>query len=553
MRISTLKLPSQSWEEESSPSLKEDFEPKEDQVSPIRGGLVALTGNHYRAVILNQLLYWTPRVKDFASMLEEERTLGPYVEQDLSSNGRGQDQRITLRHGWIYKTAGELIKETLLTISQPTMRKYLKQLNDQGWIEERSNPINKWNKTTQYRVNLRKVQKQLLSVGLTLPHAYLRAFLPPQDKVYWMNSSPLMNTESSNAKDVNSKENSFASNEVNFPSDESLHIPSTAPLQSEQISNERNFGSNESSYTVSLRTPPESEEISKQKIFASKQRNLHSDERNFASNLKNFPSKQRIFGSNLRNFASYTYTETTPKNTNKEHTQDACVREDFKNSILMVDLWCKHIGQEVRLTEERKHQLEALFCQHFQSDLPQWTRFCQRIQASPFLMGEGARKWRVSLDWILSEGNALKVLEGNFDDSESLQLKKSEGTQIDRNQERAEILTSIQEPTWQDWCAQLSCRDQQKDPVSLFALQEIANANFAEFDGKLVWIESEDPKVLSRINDLRLQLLSIAQRSFPQARNIRTQLRAGRPFALLSKTIQPQSSIQNNTSRRTPC
>jgi hypothetical protein len=168
-------------------------------------------------------------------------------------------------------------------------------------------------------------------------------------------------------------------------------------------------------------------------------------------------------------------------------------------------------------------------------------------------MGEGARKWRVSLDWILSEGNVLKVLEGNFDDSESLQLKKSQGTQIDRDQERLETLASIQEPTWQDWCTQLSCCDQQKDPVSLFVLKEIANARFAEFDEKLVWIESEDPKVLSRINDLRLQLLSIAQRSFPQARNIRTQLRAGRPFALLSKTIQPQSSIQNNTSRRTPC
>jgi hypothetical protein len=168
-------------------------------------------------------------------------------------------------------------------------------------------------------------------------------------------------------------------------------------------------------------------------------------------------------------------------------------------------------------------------------------------------MGEGARKWRVSLDWILSEGNILKVLEGNFDDPASLQLKKSAGTEINRDQERADILASIQEPTWQGWCTQLSCRDQQKDPVSLLVLKEIANASFAEFDGKLVWIESENPKVLSRINDLRLQLLSIAQRSFPQARNIRTQLRAGRPFALLSGTIQPQPPTQHNTPRRTPC
>ena len=197
----------------------------------------------------------------------------------------------------------------------------------------------------------------------------------------------------------------------------------------------------------------------------------------------------------------------------------------------MVDLWCKHIGQEVRLTEERKHQLEALFCQHFQSNMQQWEQFCERIKWSPFLMGKGPRKWHVTLDWVLNESNLRKILKGKFDNPESLQLKQSEGTQIDRDQEREEILASIQEPTWQDWCTQLSCRDQQKDPVSLLVLKEIANARFVEFDGRLVWIESEDPKALSRINDLRLQLLSIAQRSFPQARNIRTQLKAGRSFA----------------------
>ena len=215
----------------------------------------------------------------------------------------------------------------------------------------------------------------------------------------------------------------------------------------------------------------------------------------------------------------------------------------------MVEQWGKHIGQEVRLTEERKHQLEGLYRQHFQSDLAQWTQFCQRIQNSPFLMGEGARKWRVSLDWILSEGNVLKVLEGNFDDPERLQLKKSEGTNIDRDQERTDILASIQEPTWQDWCTQLSCPDQQKAPISLFVLKEIANASFTEFDGRLVWIESEDPKVLSRVSDLRLQLLTIAQRSFPQARNIRTQLKAERALAFWPALKNDLTTIPSATNK----
>lgn len=460
MRTSIFKLPSQNWGEDSSPSLKEDFEPKDEHVSPIRGGLVTLTGNHYRAVILNQLLYWTPRVKDFDLMLEEEKACH-------------QGYNASPRYGWIYKTAEELIKETLLCVDRTSIRRYLNFLIKKEWVFQRTNPFNKWDKTTQYRINLKKIQQDLLALGQSLPDAYTKG----------------LGETFSEIAEVSSGQNNH-SNGYDAPS--------------------------KGEYVLS------SEQSSLKPAETSNGHNAPSSGQNNHSNGYDAPSN----GQNARS-----NTKTTIKNTNKEHTQDAGAREDFKNSILMVEQWCKHIGQEVRLTEERKHQLKALYHQHFQSDLPQWTQFCQRIQASPFLMGEGARKWRVSLDWILTEGNILKVLEGNFDDSESLQLKKSAGTKINRDQERAETLASIQEPTWQDWCTQLSCRDQQKDPVSLFVLKEIANASFAEFDGKLAWIESEDPKVLNCINDLRLQLLSIAQRFFPQARNIRTQLRAGRSFA----------------------
>ncbi len=79
MRPSSLKPFSQSVEEEDSsiPSLLS----KDAQVSLIRGELVALTGNHFLAIVLNQLLYWTQRVKDFDLMLEEEKALSSYNEQ----------------------------------------------------------------------------------------------------------------------------------------------------------------------------------------------------------------------------------------------------------------------------------------------------------------------------------------------------------------------------------------------------------------------------------------------------------------------------------------
>lgn len=447
------------------------------QVAVIRREFVDLTGDHFSAVILNQLLYWTQRVKDFDLLLEEERIFNP-------------ECNVSPRHGWIYKTANELSEETMLRASHPTMRKYLKLLIEQGWIDERPNSIDKWKKTTQYRVNLRKLQEDLHAIGHTLPEVYRDAFSSCLGER--IHPHEFSKTLSLTAED---------SNENFLHSNRNFEEPSLASsCSSEEFWDLKNLHSN----------------VNAPEIY------LHSRTRNFHTDAKNCDLGVKIFSSNEKNLHSYTYTENTPKNTNREHAQRTRAREAFDEFF---EIWKKHVCQEVlQLTETRKRQLNTLLSHHFQNDAQQWERFCERIKASSFLMGGGGRRWHVTLDWILSEDNALRVLEGNFDNPESLSFKKSEGIKDDRDQERANILASIEDPTWQDWCTQLSHLDQKKDPLSLLTLKEIANARFAEFDGKLVWIESEDPKILRRIDDLRLKLLTVAQRTFPEARNIRTQL-----------------------------
>ena len=208
---------------EGTPIISLSTRSQELKVAVIREEFVSLTKDPLIAVVLNQLVYWAQRVKDFDLFLEEERELNP-------------DCNVSPRHGWIYKTAQELTDETMLHISHPTMRKYLKFLIEQEWLEERINPINKWNKTTQYRVNLRKLQEDLFTLGYALPGFPL----------------PLMkNTQDSEKSEV-------------LPNVKNLH---------------------------------------------SDVRNLHSNERNLHSNVKNLHS--------------YTYTETTSKTTNREHTQRA--------------------------------------------------------------------------------------------------------------------------------------------------------------------------------------------------------------------------------------
>ena len=474
----------------------------EEQVSIIRKEFVDLTGNHFSAVILNQLLYWTQRVRDFDLLLEEERSFHP-------------ECNVSPRHGWIYKTATDLNEETMLGISHPTMRKYLKQLIAQRWIDERSHPIDKWNKTTQYRVNLRKLQEDLMAIGRNLPDIYLKSFTSSLVKEAFLHKLPeTLDKETSNVRILHSNENE-----------------STLSSSNEEISNVRN---------------------------------LHSDEKNFDSNEENFHS-------DVKNLHSYTYTENTSENKNKEHTQDARAREGFDENFFneVLGAWKKYIGQEVHLTEERKRQLTSLLAIHFQNNLSQWEQFCKRVKTSPFLMGEGARKWRVTLDWVLSESNLLKILEGNFDNPEILEQKKEEEAQKAREKEIQETLASIEDPIWKKWCTQLICPPPlnayglRRNPISLFDLNCIANAWFDECEGRLVWIASEDERVLDRIQSLQFNILHVIEREYPKATCIRTHIKV-RPqpvkancqaetFFPPAETLDQETSFFSSDATHTGC
>ena len=125
----------------------------------IKEELVAITGDFILAVILNQFLYWTERVRDFDKMLEEEKTI---------AEKEGIDLKTPLKCGWIYKKAEELIEETMLGISQTSMRNKIKLLIQMGFLTERNNPNYKWDHTKQYRVNFYNLKNELEKHGYSL-------------------------------------------------------------------------------------------------------------------------------------------------------------------------------------------------------------------------------------------------------------------------------------------------------------------------------------------------------------------------------------------------
>lgn len=500
----------------------------DQQVSLIRKELVALTQDSQLAVVLNQLLYWAQRVKDFDLFLEEERTC---PLEDYPS----------LQYGWIYKTADELIEETLLTVSRPTMRKYLKMLVEEGWIEEKRNSDRKWDRTSHFRLNLKRIYEELLTLGYRL--SGFEEDLFQRDRT----NEEEERTENTDHNILTCKLKNLTSKSENFPS------------------KERNLTGENTSDSKKLK-------------------NLTCKLNNLTPKLENFPSKKRNLTPKLKNLTAYTYTETTTKNTNKEYTQDACARaenfsenfsdaENLKNSVSedfdptesgwdpsiggeMIGLWERHVVRNLapvssesenkrghlHLTEERKDLLESLFAFYFDNDIRLWEQFCLRVKEAPFLMGEGASGWRVTLDWILCEKNLLKVLEGNFDDANRAERTDTTKGNLQgdlatmqpnpaREAEKAALLVSITDPLWREWCSQLAegvrlneCR-MLHEPLSLLELRQIADARVLECeDNRLIWIGSSDPDVLRKIDDLRLKITWVLEKGYPQARTFRTRL-----------------------------
>lgn len=132
--------------------------PEKYKIAVIKEELVALTGNYISAILLNQFLYWQERIKDFKDFIEEEN-------RRRESNG---ENKVDLEEGWMYKTAESLSDETMLGMSATSIRKYVTQLVDQGYLLERTNPKYKWDKTKQYRVNFVNMVDGLTKLGYQL-------------------------------------------------------------------------------------------------------------------------------------------------------------------------------------------------------------------------------------------------------------------------------------------------------------------------------------------------------------------------------------------------
>jgi hypothetical protein len=369
----------------------------------LRKEFMDLTQDPLIAIVLNQLVYWSRRVNDYSYYLREEKEDEPNPQ-----------------FGWIYKSAEELIEETMIGVDRSTMCRYLTFLLDNEWILRRLNPHNKWDKIPQYRVNRRKLESDLLKLEHSLP--------------------------------------------------------------------------GEQNPTV---------------------QNATSSVQNATSSVQNAPSTVQIA-------PSYTYTETT----NKEYRQK---EEASALTQKMMEVWKNHMPyDQPGLTESRIQQMETLLKREFHDDIEEWGRFCERVKECPFLMGQGAKGWRIRLDWLLFPNNFQKVQEGQYDDYDRPITPLSHPAQ---NPKIAEILETIKDPIWKEWCTKMANGlslpngHMVENRLSIRDLNAIKHAWFLEYDDDfLVWIGSDNQRVLDRIDDLRLKINWAFKEDYAEGRSFRTRL-----------------------------
>ncbi|WP_333508420.1 GIY-YIG nuclease family protein [Thermoanaerobacterium thermosaccharolyticum] len=125
----------------------------------IREELMVISDDFFEAIILNQMLYWTEKADDYDQYVEEEKARIQQYTISLQNTS-------TLSHGWIYKTAKELKEELMNITSEDTINRTLNNLVKKDFLNRRNNPKNKYDRTYQYRVNLKNILATLIKKGI---------------------------------------------------------------------------------------------------------------------------------------------------------------------------------------------------------------------------------------------------------------------------------------------------------------------------------------------------------------------------------------------------
>ena len=119
----------------------------------------------------------------------------------------------------------------------------------------------------------------------------------------------------------------------------------------------------------------------------------------------------------------YNYNNTNILNNNihvKNEFSQVC--EEIKNKWIKIAHEYKLSGTQLKITEKRKRVINNLLKEYSAEEVLQ---AMEKVHTSSFLQGNNKTGWQIAFDWFINKSNFLKVLEGNYDDKTSSEIKNN--------------------------------------------------------------------------------------------------------------------------------
>lgn len=123
-----------------------------------------------------------------------------------------------------------------------------------------------------------------------------------------------------------------------------------------------------------------------------------------------------------------TDTENTETiiNNSKNNSRTTNIIE-YQQIIVLYNSICVSFPKLTKLSDKRKKSIRARFNQGY--TLKDFKRLFELAETSSFLKGGNNRNWRATFDWLVSDANMIRVLEGNFTDHQGeRRMNDSEST-----------------------------------------------------------------------------------------------------------------------------
>lgn len=124
--------------------------------------------------------------------------------------------------------------------------------------------------------------------------------------------------------------------------------------------------------------------------------------------------KQKLLSCNVTGNVTDHYSNATEEDKEKEiELEKEKEKIDYQQIADLYNDTCVSFPRLTKLSDKRKKAIRARLRTY---SLDDFKKLFEMAEASSFLKGQNSRNWSATFDWLISDGNMAKVLDGNYND-----------------------------------------------------------------------------------------------------------------------------------------